>query len=164
MSSIKIPPPRPETRRRSPTGEPRSLGASEAVERQRVRARLLNAGVAPTIQRLEIGRIVFRGPIHISADELHQKLEACSFPVSRATIYNTLKLFVEKGLLREIVVSAERVYYDSTTDLHHHFYDVETGELTDIPAEEVTVTRFPPPPAHMTADEVEVLIRIRKSA
>ena len=140
------------------------MTAIDTIERARVRTRLLEAGIAPTIQRLEIGRIVFHGPIHISADELYQKLQDRSFQISRATIYNTLKLFVRKGLLREIIVSAERVFYDSTTALHHHFYDVETGELTDIPPEEVSVTRFPSPPADMKAEEVEVLIRVRKSA
>jgi Fur family iron response transcriptional regulator len=140
------------------------MNANDAVVRQRIRQRLLEAGIAPTIQRLEIGRVVLQGPIHISADELYQHLRDNSFPISRATIYNTLKVFVEKGLLREVIVSAERVFYDSTTAPHHHFYDVDTGELIDIPPEDVAVTRFPKPPAHMKTEEVEVLIRVRKTA
>jgi Fur family iron response transcriptional regulator len=150
-------------RRPSPSG-PRSTSADETVERMNVRMRLLEAGISPTIQRLEIGRIVLRGPLHISADNLYHQLENGSFPISRATIYNTLKLFVQKGLLRAIVVSPERVFYDSTTGHHHHFYDVETGELIDIPAEEVTVTRYPTPPPDMRTEEVDVLIKVRRTA
>jgi Fur family iron response transcriptional regulator len=137
--------------------------AADTVERTRVHARLLDAGIAPTIQRLEIGRIVFGGPIHIAADDLYRKLRERSLPISRGTIYNTLKLFVSKGLLREIIVSAERVFYDSTAAPHHHFYDVDTGELIDIPRDEVAVTRFPTPPSNMETEEIEVLIRIRKT-
>ena len=150
-------------RRPSPSG-PGSASADETVERMNVRVRLLKAGISPTIQRLEIGRIVLRGPLHISADNLYHQLENGSFPISRATIYNTLKLFVQKGLLRAIVVSPECVFYDSTTGHHHHFYDVETGELIDIPAEEVTVNRYPTPPPDMRAEEVDVLIKVRRTA
>lgn len=150
-----------------PAHERGGLAASNAhdtVERMKVRMRLLEAGITPTIQRLEIGRAVLRGPRHVSADDLYHELEDSSFQISRATIYNTLKLFVQKGLLREIIVSAERVFYDSTTGHHHHFYDVETGELIDIPAEAIAVTRYPAPPPDMKTEEVDVLIKVRRTA
>lgn len=133
----------------------------EDVERMRTRLLLLEAGIVPTFQRLEIGRIMFHGPIHISADELHRRLRERSCPISRATVYNTLKLFVAKGLLREIVANPERVFYDSTTRPHHHFYDEATGELRDIPDEAVTFRRLPSPPPGMQTAGIEVIVRIR---
>ena len=53
--------------------------------------------------------------------------------VSKATVYNTLNLFCERGLLRTVDVDPSRQYYDSSIESHHHFYNVDTGELIDIP-------------------------------
>ena len=67
--------------------------------------------------------------------------------VSKATVYNTLNLFCERGLLRTVDVDPTRQYYDSSTGAHHHFYNVDTGELTDIPLDSVTLrvdTALPP--------------------
>jgi Fur family iron response transcriptional regulator len=80
---------------------------------------------------------------------------------SKATVYNTLKLFLERGLIRELIVDPDRVFYDPNTTPHHHFYDVVTGELTDIPAEGVRVEGLPPLPPGTVAEGVEVIVRTR---
>jgi len=51
--------------------------------------------------------------------------------VSKATIYNTLSLFVEKGLIREIAVEPGKTFYDSNSTHHHHIFNVDTGQLSD---------------------------------
>ncbi len=64
------------------------------------------------------------------------------FPLlSRATVYNTLNLFVEKGLLRELVLAEGRVVFDPKIDRHHHFIDEATGQIHDIPWDAVQVSR-----------------------
>ncbi len=64
------------------------------------------------------------------------------FPmVSRATVYNTLNLFVEKRLLRAFVLAPGRIVFDPKTDAHHHFIDERTGEIMDVPWDAVDVTR-----------------------
>lgn len=118
-------------------------------------------GVLPTAQRLEVAGLMLARPQHLSADQIIEKLQRAGSGVSKATVYNCLKLFSETGLLREINIDATRKYYDTTTSPHHHFYHVETGELTDIPADLISVSNLPPLPAGTEKDGVEVLIRVR---
>jgi Fur family iron response transcriptional regulator len=64
-----------------------------------------------------------------------------SFPrISRATVYNTLHLFTERGLLRELVLDEGRVLYDPNVLRHHHFIDESTGAIHDVPWSAVKVS------------------------
>lgn len=123
--------------------------------------RLMRHGVQPTPQRLEVAAVLLERPQHLSADQILERLRAAGSRVSKATIYNTLKLFGEQGLVRELTVDPDRKYYDSTTHAHHHFYNVGTGELSDIPAHQVRIMNLPPLPAGTEQESVEVLIRVR---
>jgi Fur family iron response transcriptional regulator len=80
---------------------------------------------------------------------------------SRATVYNTLNLFVEKKLIREVIVDPSRVFYDPNTDPHYHIYDVETGELTDVDAGTVEIRGLPPLPDGMVTERMDIIIRVR---
>jgi Fur family transcriptional regulator, iron response regulator len=124
-------------------------------------ARLARHGAKPTTQRLKLAEVVFERPQHLSAEQVLQAARARGIRVSKATVYNTLNLFVECGLLRELVVDRDRVYYDSTVHAHHHFYNVDTGEMIDIPAESVSFFDVPSAPAGTEQDGVDVIIRVR---
>ncbi len=117
--------------------------------------------VLPTSQRLEVAEALLNRPQHLSADQIIDKLQRSGSSVSKATVYNTLKLFSETGLVKEINVDATRRFYDSTTHAHHHFYHVDTGELTDIPADKISILDLPKLPPGTEQDGVEVLIRVR---
>jgi Fur family iron response transcriptional regulator len=84
--------------------------------------------------------------------------------VSKATVYNTLKLFVDKGLARQIHADPERCVYDSTMTPHHHFQDLETGEMIDIRPEDLAFAKMPPLPPGTEIADVEVVIRLRRRA
>ena len=118
-------------------------------------------GVVPTPQRLEIARILLDRPQHLSADQILDRLRRNGSRVSKATVYNTLHLFGEKGLIREVNVDPTRTFFDSTTRPHHHFYNVDTGELSDIPDSDIRVLDLPSLPAGTEQESVEILIRIR---
>ena len=130
-------------------------------EKQTIEARLRAAGVKPTSQRLEIGALMLATPQHMSADQILSRLHASGRRVSKATVYNTLKLFTERGLIREVSVDPSRQFYDSTTDPHHHFYNVDSGELIDIDADDLQFTELPGLPAGTEAENIEVVIRVR---
>jgi len=120
-------------------------------------------GVIPTPQRLEIAEVLFRRPQHMSADQILAAVNRGEAnKVSKATIYNTLKLFSDKGLVREVIVDPARVFYDSTTGSHHHIYNVDSGELQDIPSHEVAFSKLPALPEGMQPDGIEVIMRVRK--
>jgi Fur family iron response transcriptional regulator len=118
-------------------------------------------GVFPTAQRIDVGLVILARPQHLSADQIIAGLRVNGSRVSKATVYNTLNLFCERGLLKTVEVDPTRQFYDSSVDAHHHFYNVDTGELTDIPLGAVTLnlnTALPPGTAHAGID---VVVRVR---
>ncbi|MEK8090024.1 Fur family transcriptional regulator [Thermithiobacillus plumbiphilus] len=119
------------------------------------------AGVNPTSQRVEVAFVLFSGCQHLSADDILQKVNAEYPVVSKATVYNTLGLLAEQGLIREVIVEPGKVFYDANTSPHHHFYDVDSGLLEDIPADDLVLTAIPPLPAGKALDRVDVVIRVR---
>ena len=121
-------------------------------------------GILPTPQRVEIAGILLEQPQHLSAERIIEKLKASSSAVSKATVYNTLNLFSEHGLVKEVMVDPVRKFYDSTTHAHHHFYNVDTGELSDIPDEQVCFEDLPALPEGTERHSVEVLIKVRDKA
>lgn len=122
---------------------------------------LRNHGINPTHQRLEIAQALFSRMEHLSADQVLAIVNERHPETSRATVYNTLNLFLEKGLVRDVVVDPGKVFYDPNTAPHHHFYDVVTGQLTDIPADAVQIANLPPLPPGVVAEGVDVVIRTR---
>jgi Fur family iron response transcriptional regulator len=129
--------------------------------RGRITARLLEYGVRPTTQRVQIGMLVLERPCHFSADQLLASLRRAGIVVSKATVYNTLSLFCRRGLIREVAVDPARLLYDSTTSPHHHFYNAQTGELIDIHPSDLRVSKLPLLPKATEAESVEVVIRLR---
>ena len=96
--------------------------------------------ISPTRQRVEIAEFIFKQPQHLSAEIILEGVIAAGNRVSRATVYNTMGLFARKGVVNEVLIDRERVFYDSNTDAHQHIYNVDTGELTDVYDAAVTVT------------------------
>jgi Fur family iron response transcriptional regulator len=121
-------------------------------------------GILPTPQRIEIATILLERPQHMSADQLLERLRGVGSGVSKATVYNTLNLFSERGLIREVMVDPERKFYDSTTRPHHHFYNVDSGELSDIPDARVRFRELPALPEGTEQQSVEVIIKVRGKA
>ena len=103
------------------------------------RHRLEEAGIRPSAHRLAVADYVLTCFDHPSADRVWREV-ASRFPaISRATVYNTLNLFVEKGLLRALHLDPESVVFDPKLDTHHHFIDETTGAIHDVPWENVQV-------------------------
>ena len=126
-----------------------------------VENKLRASGVKPTKQRLEIGMLLFAEACHMSADKIIADLKSEGSRVSKATVYNTLNLFTSHNLIREVSVDPERQFYDSTTGPHHHFYNVDTGELIDIGLGDLEFSRLPELPPGTEAQDIEVVVRVR---
>jgi len=131
------------------------------MARKDILRKLKDHGVLPTSQRIEVAAILFARPQHLSADQIIDKLQKRGSRVSKATVYNTLKLFSEQGLVMELSMDSSRKFFDSTTHPHHHFYHVDSGELSDIPESQVSIRALPPLPEGTEQESVEVLIRVR---
>jgi Fe2+ or Zn2+ uptake regulation protein len=100
-------------------------------------------GINPSAQRVAVAQYVLHTDEHPSADEIWIRVREHFPQVSRATIYNTVNLFVERGLLRQYVLAGGRVVFDPNTEDHHHLIDEESGEIHDIPWEAVQVSKVP---------------------
>jgi Fur family iron response transcriptional regulator len=132
-----------------------------AIDPEDLRQRLRDAGLRPTRQREELAGLLFRdGDRHVTAEVLHREAFQDGIQVSLATVYNTLHQFTQAGLLREVVVDSGRAYFDTNTGPHHHFFNTESQDLTDIPADSVAVGSLPRPPAGTKIEGVDVVIRI----
>jgi Fur family iron response transcriptional regulator len=130
----------------------------------RARAILADRGIRPTSQRLRVAQLLLTAPRHMTAEQILATLRETDGHVSKATVYNTLNLFVAQGLAREIHADPERCVYDSTMAPHHHFQNVETGEMTDIRPDELSFARLPELPPGTEIERVDVVIRVRRKA
>ena len=132
------------------------MNSSAVVEKK-----LHEHGINPTPQRVEIGMLLLARPRHMSADQILTDLRATGSRVSKATVYNTLKLFSDTGMVREVAVDPTHLVYDSTTEVHHHFFNVDTGELTDIELDVFKINDLPELPHGTFTESVEVIVRVR---
>lgn len=134
------------------------LSRSEIIDLMRVHR--LN----PTHQRVEIAQVLFAEPQHLSADQVLSMVNRQRTTVSKATVYNTLGLFARNGLVREVIVDPSKVFYDPTTKPHHHFFNVDTGELMDVESDDLLIGCLPELPSGTEMAGIDVVIRIRNSA
>ena len=133
------------------------LSRAEVIDLMRLK------GVNRTQQRVEIAQVLFSQPQHVSADQVLALVNKQRAIVSKATVYNTLGLFAQKGLVREVIVDPTKVFYDPTTSPHHHFYNVDTGELMDVEQSSISLGELPPLPDGTETEAVDVVIRVRNS-
>ena len=133
------------------------------MTRDEIAQRLERYGVLPTAQRLDVGEVILNSPQHASADQIIARIREWGSKTSKATVYNTLNLCCERGLLRTVHGDPSRQYYDPTIEPHHHFYNVDTRELTDIDPNAIDLQIKMPLPEGTERAGVEVVIRVRDS-
>jgi Fur family iron response transcriptional regulator len=124
--------------------------------------RLAGLGIRPTAQRVRIAALLLASPQHLSAEQILATLRAAGARVSKATVYNTLNLFAERGVIRQLSVDGARTWFDSNIAPHYHFHDMDTGALMDVPVPEVEFSRLPALPAGMEMAGIDLVIRVRK--
>ena len=127
--------------------------------------RILKAhGIYPTSQRMAIAKVLLSRHQPVTAEQVHERLHRDGAKISKATVYNTLGLFVDKQLLREIFVDPSRVYYDSNNSHHHHFYNMDTGEMTDIHEDLAPQIHTAELPQGTVLEDFDIVIRVRNQA
>jgi len=131
------------------------------LEKKEVTSLLKANGITPTRQRLEIAYHLFQKQQHVSAERILEKVNEQGNAVSRATVYNTMALLTRKGLVREVLIDRERVFYDSNSLPHHHFYNVDTGELSDVEGSaEIDMSNISGLPEGLHVVDTDVVIRV----
>jgi Fur family transcriptional regulator, iron response regulator len=118
--------------------------------------------IQPSAQRVAVAGYVLTTADHPSADQVFKTVTE-QFPyISRATIYNTLNLFVEKGLLKALNIAEDSVVFDPKVETHHHFIDETTGTIYDIPWDDVQVCNIETLRGYEVHDYQVVMRGIRK--
>ncbi len=112
---------------------------------------------------MAIAEVVFKQHQHLTADEIYDRVKIAA-NVSRATVYNTMGLFSEQGLVREIKADSSKTFYDSNTSRHHHFFNIDTGELTDFDPEVFSVPSPDKLPSGTELHSIDVVVRIRNTS
>jgi len=134
------------------------------TENNEIESILRARGIYPTSQRLASANALFIKHQHVTAEQLHEALCQAGFQLSKATVYNTLGLFVKRRLLREIHIDANRTFYDSNTSHHHHYYNVETGDLIDITKSLSLHIDDENLPYGTSVESIDIVIRVRNKA
>ena len=127
--------------------------------------KLRSSNLRPTKQRLKICEFLFdkEKTFHFTVEALNKKINKNgATKVSLATIYNTVEAFTSAGYLKEVLTSKNKSYYDTNIKSHHHFYDEESKELTDIDDSQIKLSKVPIPPKGKKIKNLEVVIRIQK--
>ena len=134
------------------------------AQNERITRLLQESGLRLTRQRCFLAGLLFDGTHkHMTAEQVHAVARKNRAPMALATVYNALHQFTAAGLLREVVIDRNRIYFDTNTDTHHHFFNETTGDLMDVDAKSVVVSRLPRPPAGSQMDRVDVVIRVRSN-
>ena len=138
------------------------LSTSLATTPHALEARLRSADIQPTRQRMAIAQVLLHAPVHLAADDILAAARKLLPSLSRATVYNTLPLFVEKGLLRALRLDRERTVYDSCTDAHSHIYHEDTGMLEDIPNNMLQWPNVPQINDDLELVGLDLIVRVRQ--
>ena len=101
--------------------------------------KLTDRNIKPSIQRLKILEYLLGCKAHPTVEQIYNELKTKVHSLSKATIYNTLTLFAEKGLVRVLTLENTENRYDILTHDHGHFVCETCGAITDI---EVSMDRL----------------------
>ena len=128
--------------------------------------KLRSSKLRPTKQRIRIAEFLFKREktFHFTVEKLNKLINKKDNveKISLATIYNTIDAFKKAGHLKEILTNNNTSYFDTNISSHHHFYDDETNELTDINYNEIEVAKVPHAPKGKKIKDVEVIISLQK--
>ena len=95
-------------------------------------------GVRLTDQRRIIAKVMSESDNHPDVDELHKKVNKHDSKISIATVYRTVKLFEEAGILAKHDFKGTKARYEETTRDHHdHLIDINTGEIIEFVNEDI---------------------------
>jgi len=92
----------------------------------------IQQGVRLTDQRKLVAKVMSESTDHPDVDELHKRVNKIDSKISIATVYRTVKLFEEAGVVAKHDFKGTKARYEEATHEHHdHLIDVNTGEITE---------------------------------
>ena len=130
--------------------------------------KLRSSGLRPTKQRVLIAKFLFERDktFHFSVEELDKLINSKTNEekISLATFYNTVQAFKNAGHLKEILTNDNKHYFDTHVGSHHHFFDAENNELTDIDQKDIEIKNIPNAPKGKTINDIDIVINIENDS
>ena len=106
---------------------------SETIEEK-----CISKGVKLTEQRKIIAKVMATSDDHPDVDELYSRVSKIDAKISIATVYRTVKLFEEAGILAKHEFKGGKARYEEISESHHdHLIDVKTGEIIEFVDDEI---------------------------
>jgi len=124
---------------------------------------LRSIGVNTTSPRLRIAELIMTRREHLSAEQVFTVINQSRPRISRATVYNTLNLFVDRGLLQTVTSRAGVTLYDPNTELHLHIHDIDSDTLHDIPLDMLQGFPLERIARGFKVERIDLTLRVRRS-
>ena len=122
---------------------------------------LKNSPLKVTKQRTRLIEILFKnGDQHFTAEDVHKEVNKKKYKISLATIYNCLNQFTKHEILKSVRLSSDKVYFDTNTQGHHHFFCKSSEKLSDIKSSDVKFSNLPKIPKGKKLESDEVVVNI----
>jgi len=103
-----------------------------------IEKKCLKKGVRLTEQRKLVAKVLSESGDHPDVDELHKRVSKLDSKISIATVYRTVKLFEEAGILAKHDFKGNKARYEQASEDHHdHLIDINTGEITEFVNDEI---------------------------
>jgi len=111
------------------------MNSGQRVPAMQLRELLVKKGVKPSFQRVNILHYIMNSISHPSVDDVYNALYKEIPTLSKTTVYNTLKMFADKGLVSALAISDTEIRYDHAGKRHAHFMCMVCHKIYDIPLE-----------------------------
>ena len=103
-----------------------------------IEQKCLSKGVKLTDQRRIIAKVMSESSDHPDVDELYNRVSKIDSKISIATVYRTVKLFEESGILEKHDFKGGKARYEQSPDEHHdHLIDINSGEIIEFVDKEI---------------------------
>ena len=103
-----------------------------------IESKCIKKGVRLTDQRKLVAQVLSESQNHPDVDELHKQVSKLDPKISIATVYRTVKLFEESGILAKHDFKGNKARYEQTSSEHHdHLIDINTGKITEFVNEDI---------------------------
>jgi len=99
---------------------------------QDIKRILEDVEIKPTYERLSILQYLDKNYNHPTAAMIFEEVVKRVPTISKTTVYNSLKLFMEKGIVTPLYITGSEVRYDLNTEQHHHFLCEQCGKIYDL--------------------------------
>lgn len=125
------------------------------------KALLQRHGIKQTSQRVDIVKVLHQNDGHFTPETVYQRLKASGAHVSKATIYNTLSLLLDRRMIRQVIVHKGKAFYCAMMTPHHHFFETKTEKLIDIDTSNMDITGLPDLPPGTELEGIDLVIRVK---